>query len=193
LFKLLLLDTLVLFGFISLQFVFPAKGLQLAACALLALILATPEAERGDALMVLGLEPVVVIASLFTIASTVQHTSVFGSFASIVNQTGIGRIESVSYLMALSISADGAAAALVHAIHDGSHGSLLSAWQLACGICAGSSAMLTSASAGPILYTLAKLFGNEISFRRYAAFGVPFSLVMLLVSVVYNSLAGGTR
>ena len=184
---------IVLIAFIALQFVFPTSGLSIAACALLALIMATPEQERGDALMVLGLEPVVVVASLFAIAATVQRTPLFGSLAAIVNQSGVGRIEAVSYIMALTISADGAAAALVRAIHDGSQGSLLSAWQLACGICAGSSAMLTSASAGPILYALAKLNGNEISFRRYAAFGVPFSFVMLVVSFIYNTLAGGVR
>ena len=52
--------------------------------------------------------------------------------------------------MTLGISADGAAAALVHPLHAWTNGSLLTAWKLAAGICAGSSVFLTSASAGPI-------------------------------------------
>jgi Na+/H+ antiporter NhaD/arsenite permease-like protein len=188
-----LLAALVLLAFIGLQFVFPSGALQLSALALLTLILLVPEGERADAFMVLGLEPIVVIASLFTIASTVQRTPLFSSLASLVMHPGHGHIELTAYFATLAISADGAAAALVQLVHGSSNGSVLSAWQLAGGICAGSSALLTSASAGPIIYALVRLHGHELSFRRYAAFGIPFSIVMIVVSILFNMVAGGGR
>ena len=184
---------LVLLAFFALQFVFPAATLQLAAGAFLVLILFTPEDHRADAFMVLGIEPLIVITSLFTIAATVQHTRLFGSLATLVATPGAGRIELTAYLSTIAISADGAAAALVEIVHSSSHGALLSAWQLAGGICAGSSALLTSASAGPILYALIRLYGHELSFRRYAAFGIPFSILMVGISILLNSLLGGGR
>jgi len=65
---------------------------------------------------------------------------------------------------------------------------MLSAWQLSSGICAGSSVFLTSASAGPILYATCKGYGHELSFRAYARFGFPFSLVMMAIYVTLNSV-----
>ena len=70
-------------------------------------------------------------------------------------------------------------------MHDGS---LEAAWSLASGICAGSTALLTSASAGPILIEATKRSGAPMSFRTYAAFGVPFSMVMLLSYLMLSSL-----
>lgn len=65
---------------------------------------------------------------------------------------------------------------------------MFSAWQLASGICAGSSVFLTSASAGPILYAISRLSGFDLTFRAYARFGLPFSLLMMAMYIWLNKV-----
>jgi hypothetical protein len=62
------------------------------------------------------------------------------------------------------------------------------AWALGAGICAGSSSLITAASAGIILAEESQRFNDPdhaITFQRYLAFGLPFSLFMLLFYAVY--------
>jgi Na+/H+ antiporter NhaD/arsenite permease-like protein len=80
-----------------------------------------------------------------------------------------------------AISADGAAAMLTQLVHTQANGAYSAAWSLASGICAGSSMLLTSASAGPILIEVAHRNNVELSFRDYAKFGVPFSAAMIAI------------
>ena len=64
------------------------------------------------------------------------------------------------------------------------------AWALGGGICAGSSSLVTAASAGIILAEESGRFNDPehaITFKRYLAFGLPFSLFMLLFYSVYFS------
>ena len=77
----------------------------------------------------------------------------------------------------------------------GPHG--LAWWALSLGICAGSSATLTGATAGPVALTKVSEFVREaearagstpaveLSFLSYARVGVPLMLVFLLVSSAY--------
>jgi len=72
----------------------------------------------------------------------------------------------------------------IHAL-DSSHAA---AWALGGGICAGSSSLVTAASAGIILAGESERFRDPehtITFRRYLAFGLPFSLFMLIFYSVY--------
>jgi Na+/H+ antiporter NhaD/arsenite permease-like protein len=62
------------------------------------------------------------------------------------------------------------------------------AWALGGGICAGSSSLVTAASAGIILAEESQRFNDPehaITFRRYLAFGLPFSLFMLIFYATY--------
>jgi Na+/H+ antiporter NhaD/arsenite permease-like protein len=82
------------------------------------------------------------------------------------------------------------ATAVSQPIHqlDASHAA---AWALGGGICAGSSSLVTAASAGIILAEESQRFKDPehaITFRRYLAFGLPFSLFMLLFYAVYFSV-----
>ncbi|MFH1870211.1 MAG: SLC13 family permease [Pseudomonadota bacterium] len=148
--------------------------------AILALLLACrASSDFVRSTFVLGDEAVLAIAALFTISAVIEHSPLLAVLVekSLTNHSG--SIEVVAFLVTSLISADGAAtmlASVVHAKHDGS---LDAAWSLASGICAGSTALLTSASAGPILIEAAKKSGVSLSFRTYAVFGVPFSLLML--------------
>ena len=177
----------VLAAFIGLQFVFPHQTLVLACTALLVLLLLTPERHQTEALTVLGLEPIIVIGSLFIVAGGVEHTPWVQHFTdNLARQSGPGVIEVIAYLLTAGISADGSAAMLAPLVHQISGGSMFSAWQLASGICAGSSVFLTSASAGPILYAVSRLSGFDLTFRAYARFGLPFSLLMMAMYILLN-------
>lgn len=62
------------------------------------------------------------------------------------------------------------------------------AWALGGGICAGSSSLITAASAGIILAEESSRFKDEkhtITFRRYLPFGLAFSLFMLVFYAIY--------
>ncbi len=179
----------VLTSFIGLQFFLSHQVLLLASAALLVLVLLTPERNRTEALTVLGLEPVIVIGSLFVIAGAVEHTPWVRCVTHyLAHKTGLGVIETVAYLLTAGVSADGSAAMLAPLVHQISGGTTFSAWQLASGICAGSSMFLTSASAGPILYAISRLCGFDLTFRAYARFGLPFSVLMLAMYIGLNKV-----
>jgi len=99
-------------------------------------------------------------------------------------------ITSTGYLGTAFSEAASWATAAAERIHplDSSHSA---AWALGAGICAGSSSILTAASAGIILHEESRRFKDGkhvITFRRYLAFGLGFSLFMLAFYTVYFSL-----
>lgn len=177
--------------FLALQFCFPAHSLVVGSALLAVLLLARPEDKRIDALVVLGLEAVLVIVSIFILAAAVDRTPAVELLTAYLrDHNGNGLIEVLAFALTSGISADGAAATLAPIIH-GADSSMGSAWALASGICAGSSALLTAASAGPVLNAVSKVAGSELSFRDYAKTGIPFALLMLGMYVLYNTLIGG--
>jgi Na+/H+ antiporter NhaD/arsenite permease-like protein len=56
---------------------------------------------------------------------------------------------------------------------------------LSLGVCAGSSATLTGATAGPIAARLLEARGKGLSFSRFAQTGVPLGVLYLSVSSIY--------
>jgi Na+/H+ antiporter NhaD/arsenite permease-like protein len=111
------------------------------------LILCTPKEKRVEAYTTLGLEVIVVIFSIFIVAKAVEHTPLVHHMAEFLKaHQDNGAIELVAYLLTAGISADGAAATLAPVVHRLTEGSMFSAWQLACGICAGSSTLLCRAT-----------------------------------------------
>lgn len=177
--------------FISAQFVFPRHSLVVGATVLAGQILLTPDERRMAAYTTLGLDAIIVICSLFIIAGAVETTPFVHHLAEqLKNHQANGAIEITAYFLTAGISADGAAATLAPLVHNLSGGSMLSAWQLACGICAGSSTLLIAASAGPIINSVSRDSGNELTFRKYMQFGLPFSLVMMGFYLVFNIFAG---
>ena len=176
--------------FITAQFAFPKHSLVVGAAVLAGQILLMPDDRRLTAYTTLGLEAIIVICSLFVIAAAVETTPLVQDLSAHLkaNQAN-GAIEITAYLLTTGISADGAAATLAPLVHNLSGGSMLSAWQLACGICAGSSTLLIAASAGPILNSVSRDSGNELTFRQYMRFGLPFSLLMMAFYLFFNMLA----
>jgi hypothetical protein len=98
-------------------------------------------------------------------------------------------ITSISYLGTLLTEAASwasAAAPIVHA-HNATH---LGAWALGSGIFAGSSSLVTAASAGIILTQETKNFteGHKINFGSYVVFGLSFSILMLIFYTIVLSI-----
>lgn len=185
-----IISAIALATFIGLQFAFPKYALVTGCLVLGALICFTPREKHVEAYTALGLEAIIVIVSLFIVASAVEHTPVVHYLAEYLksNQRG-GAIEFVAYLLTTGISADGSAATLAPVVHRISAGSFSSAWALASGICAGSSTLLTAASAGAIINAVSRRAGCELTFRTYSAFGVPFSIVMMVLYLTFNLFA----
>lgn len=130
---------------------------------------------------ILGQETIIAIVGLFVLAVSVEQTPLMHSLVQGMIHNNKGGVELAAYLVTAAISADGAAAMLTQLVHTQANGAYSAAWSLASGICAGSSMLLTSASAGPILLEVAHRNNVEISFRDYAKFGVPFSAAMISI------------
>jgi len=176
----------VLLAFLVAQFMFPKHAMVSGALCFATLLLYIPREKHTDALTVLGLDAILVIVSLFIVAGAVESTPLAHHIAELLKQHSTGTIEVIAYGLTSAISADGSAAMLAPIVHKVSNGGMLAAWQLAAGICAGSSMLLTSASAGPIINSISKENGNELTFRAYASFGIPFSLIMLVTYLILN-------
>jgi Na+/H+ antiporter NhaD/arsenite permease-like protein len=177
--------------FIGLQFLFPKDALVVGCLVLAGLVLLTREERRLDAYTSLGLEAIVVILSLFIVAASVEATPAVQALRHwLETHRGVGPIETVAYLLTTGISADGSAATLVRVVHDSNQGTMFSAWQLACGICAGSSTLLTAASAGPIINSVSRSAGHELTFKAYSRFGLPFSALMMGLYLMMNFILG---
>ncbi len=58
-------------------------------------------------------------------------------------------------------------------------------WAISLGVCAGSSATLTGATAGPVAAHLLERDGHRLSFNRFAATGVPMMFLFLALSSAY--------
>jgi len=64
-------------------------------------------------------------------------------------------------------------------------------WALSLGVCAGSSATLTGATAGPVAAGLLEARGERLTFLQFARTGVPIMLLFLIVSSAYLALLLG--
>ena len=61
-------------------------------------------------------------------------------------------------------------------------------WALSLGVCAGSCATLTGATAGPVAASLLEEHGVTLTFGRFARTGVPVMFAFLIVSSCYLAI-----
>lgn len=148
-------------------------------------ILGTPNDNRTGNLYALGIGTYFTLISLFVLAQVFGHSSI-GIYRHIegflqTNINSIYPILAISYLGTLATGAASWAAAIAPLVFKifPTH---LGAWALGAGICAGSSSIITAASAGVILAYQTSAFGkgSKVDFATYIKFGIPFSLFMLL-------------
>jgi Na+/H+ antiporter NhaD/arsenite permease-like protein len=178
--------------FILLHVIFPPLAIAIGAATIVIAILLERKSERYHSLTSLGFDVYLAFAAIFVLAGCVSHSWI-GLVLHQQLEAAHGAawaIAATGYLGTTFTEAASWATAVSHTIQqmDPSHAA---AWALGGGICAGSSSLVTAASAGIILAEESQRFNDPehaITFRRYLAFGLPFSLFMLLFYAVYFSV-----
>jgi Na+/H+ antiporter NhaD/arsenite permease-like protein len=190
--RLLSIGLLTLIFFIVLHVVFPAFAIAIGAIAIVTAVLLERRKERYHTLTSLGFDVYLAFAAIFVLAGCVSHSWI----GQMLNQQLVAAkaapagIAITGYFGTTFTEAASWATAVSSSIFqlDPSHAA---AWALGGGICAGSSSLVTSASAGIILAGESQRFNDPehaITFRRYLAFGLPFSLFMLVFYSLYFTL-----
>ena len=190
---------LALIGFVGLMIAvviplfFPAYELLLAGSAIVFCILMDYPKHRNHALFTLGINTYANLFSIFVIAQVMAYSSIgIGSQLEHLleaSNASVPLIIIISYFGTLLTEAASwatAAAPIVHSVDQ----STKSAWALGAGICAGSSSLITAATAGIILLSETK--DNELkdrmTFGKYVPVGIGFSAFMVLYYVIVLSL-----
>jgi len=164
--------------------IFPGTEIVFSALAIILCTVLSPKEKRHSAFFALGIETYATLVAIFVLAQVVADSSIgigkyFEQFLQFSN-TSVWSITISSYLGTLFTEAASwasAAAPLIYS-HDPSH---TAAWALGSGIFAGSSSLVTAASAGIILVQQTKDFepGDRITFGSYVVFGLVTSLILL--------------
>lgn len=189
--RLLTVGLCVLAAFIVLHVVFHTIAIAIGAAAIVVAVLLERRSERYHTLTSLGFDVYLAFAAIFVLAGCVSnswigqtlHAQLLAANAApwaiaVTGYFGTMFTEAASWATAVSVP--------IHGL-DQSHAA---AWALGGGICAGSSSIVTAASAGIILAGESERFKDPehtITFRRYLIFGVPFSLGMLAFYATYFS------
>lgn len=191
--RLLMNGVVLLVLFIVLHVVFPAQAIAIGAATILAAVLLERKNERLSTLTSLGFEVYLTFAAIFILAGCVSRSWIGQLLHEQLLAAGGApwAIAVTGYFGTTFTEAASWATAVSHSIFQ-LNPSHAAAWALGGGICAGSSSIVTAASAGIILAEESHRFNDPdhaITFKKYLVFGLPFSLVMLVFYSVYFSLA----
>ncbi|GAB4218947.1 MAG: hypothetical protein Fur009_2610 [Candidatus Microgenomates bacterium] len=182
---------LIFFGILSLttaivgSIIFPAYEVPLSALGIIIAIVGTSPNKRKQSLYALGIGTYFTLLSIFVLAQVFGHSKIGinGYIESLLskNSNSILPVLWLSYLGTLSTEAASWATAVSPIVYKifPTH---LGAWALGAGICAGSSSLITAASAGIILAHQTSNYeeGSRVDFPTYLKIGLLFSLFMLL-------------
>ena len=175
--------------FIVLQLIFPKLDIAIGAITIVGAVLLERKKSRYQTLTSLGFDVYLAFAAIFVLAGCVSHSWIGSTLYQqlIAAKAAPWVIAVTGYFGTTFTEAASWATAVSQSIHqlDSSHAA---AWALGGGICAGSSSLVTAASAGIILAEESQRFNDPehaITFRRYLAFGLPFSLFMLVFYASY--------
>jgi len=189
--RLLCLGVGLLLFFIVLHVVHPKLDITIGAATIVIAILLERKTERYHSLTSLGFDVYLTFAAIFVLAGCVSHSWIGETLHQLLTAHTKPWVIAVTGYFGTTFTE---AASWATAVSDGirqlapSHAA---AWALGGGICAGSSSLVTAASAGIILAEESQRFNDPdhaITFRRYLAFGLPFSLFMLLFYAIYFSV-----
>jgi Na+/H+ antiporter NhaD/arsenite permease-like protein len=190
--RLLAIGLALLAFFILLHVIFPPLAITVGAATIVIAVLLERKSERYHSLTSLGFDVYLAFAAIFVLAGCVSHSWIGAMLYQqlIAAKAAPWIIAVTGYFGTTFTEAASWATAVSHSIQqlDSSHAA---AWALGGGICAGSSSLVTAASAGIILAEESQRFNDPehaITFRRYLAFGLPFSLFMLIFYAVYFSI-----
>lgn len=187
--RLLAVGLSLLIFFILLHVIFPPLAITVGAATIVIAVLLERKTERYHSLTSLGFDVYLAFAAIFVLAGCVSHSWIGAVLYQqlIAAKAAPWIIAVTGYFGTTFTEAASWATAVSHSIQqlDPGHAA---AWALGGGICAGSSSLVTAASAGIILAEESQRFNDPehaITFRRYLAFGLPFSLFMLIFYAVY--------
>ena len=184
------LSTLVLF--IVLHVVFHTLAIPIGAATIVAAVMLERKKDRYHTMTSLGFDVYFTFAAIFVLAGCVSHSWI----GHLLNEQLLAAhgatwvISTTGYFGTTFTEAASWATAVSGSIY-AANPSHAAAWALGGGICAGSSSLVTAASAGIILAEESGRFNDPehaITFKRYLAFGLPFSLFMLIFYSVYFTL-----
>lgn len=190
---LLLVGLGTLTAFIVLHVVFDEYKFVIGALAILAAILLERSDHRFETLKSLGFDVYLAFAAIFVLAECVGNSWIGDELQALIRSTAPAGQEAQPWAICLTgylgtmfteaASWATLASAKIH-LTSASHSA---AWALGGGICAGSSSLVTAASAGVILAEESGRFKepHAVTFRRYLPFGLGFSAFMLVFYSVY--------
>ncbi len=190
---------LVFFGFLGLvvaiigPIFFMQHEIGFSSLAIIISVLGDYSEHRTEGLLSLGIETYAVLVSIFVLAQVLSHSDIgIGNYIQnflIESNMSIWAIASVSYFGTLFTEAASWASVAAPIIH-AQASTHATAWALGSGIFAGSSSLVTAASAGIILTNETK--GNpehsRITFGSYVFFGLLLSMLMLVYYIIVLSL-----
>ena len=190
--RLLAIGVSLLAFFILLHVLFPPLAITIGAATIVMAVLLERKSERYHSLTSLGFDVYLAFAAIFVLAGCVSHSWIGEMLQQqlVASKAAPWMIALTGYFGTTFTEAASWATAVSHSIQqlDPGHAA---AWALGGGICAGSSSLVTAASAGIILAEESQRFNDPehaITFRRYLAFGVPFSLFMLIFYATYFTI-----
>lgn len=190
--RLLLVGLVTLGAFIVLHVVFDELKIAIGAAAVLVAVLLDRPRDRFTTLKSLGFDVYLAFAAIFVLAGCVANSWIGDQLHNqlVASKGAPWAIAITGYLGTMFTEAASWATAASPDIYrlQPTHAA---AWALGGGICAGSSSLVTAASAGIILAEESARFrdpNHTITFRRYLPFGVAFSLGMLAFYAVYFTL-----
>lgn len=177
---------------IVLQVTFTDYAIPIGAFTIVAAVLLERRKERYHTLTSLGFDVYLTFAAIFVLAGCVSHSWIGKTLYEqlLAAKAAPWVIATTGYFGTTFTEAASWATAVSGSIFqlEPSHAA---AWALGGGICAGSSSLVTAASAGIILAEESQRFKDPehaITFRRYLAFGLPFSLFMLVFYSLYFTI-----
>jgi len=190
--RLLTIGLSLLVFFIVLHVIFKDLAIAIGAITIITCVLLERKSSRYHTLTSLGFDVYLAFAAIFVLAGCVSHSWIGATLYQqlIAAKAAPWVIAVTGYFGTTFTEAASWATAVSHSIHelDPSHAA---AWALGGGICAGSSSLVTAASAGIILAEESQRFKDPehaITFQRYLAFGLPFSLFMLVFYGTYFTI-----
>ncbi len=190
--RLLTIGLVMLVFFIVLHVVFTTLAIAIGAFTIVTAVLLERKNQRYHTLTSLGFDVYLAFAAIFVLAGCVSNSWIGATlYQQLIAANAAPWVIAVTgYFGTTFTEAASWATAVSGPIHqlDPSHAA---AWALGGGICAGSSSLVTAASAGIILAEESQRFKDPehaITFRRYLAFGLPFSLFMLAFYATYFSV-----
>ena len=193
--RLLTVGLSLLAFFILLHVIHAELAITIGAATIVIAVLLERKSERYHSLTSLGFDVYLAFAAIFVLAGCVSHSWIGATlYEQLLAAKGTPWLTAVTtvtgYFGTMFTEAASWATAVSEPIQhlDPGHAA---AWALGGGICAGSSSLVTAASAGIILAEESQRFNDPehaITFRRYLAFGLPFSFFMLIFYAVYFSV-----